>query len=144
MNPTPITTDRAIVRFTSRAASTGMLFWIADNATGTFVPNKSKQATKKTDITQKTAAKTDTPTRSPRAIPDASAATSPTVTTGSEANVIATVPNSHCGDRNAVGNQRNTISTLAITARISPTLPNAFHAVLGAVEVIGFNAFRSA
>jgi hypothetical protein len=40
-----------------------------------------------------------------------------------------------------VGNQRNTISTLAITARIALPCPNAFHAVLGAVELIGFNAF---
>src|SRR5262249_15634579 len=105
---------------------------------------KSKQATKITDIAQKIAAKTDTLPRAPRAIPDASPATSPTVTTGSEANVIATVPNSHSGDRNDVGNQRNKISTLAITARISPTLPSAFHAVFGAVEVIGLKALRSA
>jgi hypothetical protein len=121
-----------------------MLFFSADNATGTSDPNNSKQAIKPTDITPKIAAKTATLPRSPRAIPDASPATSPTVTTGNEANVIATVPNSHSGDRNDVGNQRNRISTLAITARISPTLPNAFHAVLGAVETIGLNAFRSA
>ena len=121
-----------------------MLFFSADNATGTSDPNNSKQATNATDMAQKIAASTDTLPRSPRAMPDASPATNPTVTTGSEANVIATVPNSHSGDRNAVGNQRNTISTLAIAARISPTLPSAFHAVFGAEEVIGLNAFRSA
>src|SRR6476469_6814097 len=111
-----------IVRLTSRAASMGMLlFFTADNATGTSEANKSKHATKTTETTQKIAANTAVLPRSPRAIADASPATSPTATTGSEANVIATVPNSHSGDRNAVGYQRTKISTLAITARISPT-----------------------
>src|SRR5690348_7400832 len=131
-NPTPMTTDRAIVLFISSIAPSGA-FCVAsaDNASGISEPNNSSAATTNSAIMQKMAAITVALPLAPRAIADASAATSPTVTNGNDANVIATVPNSHSGDLNDVGYHRKAMSNPAMTASINPTLPNARHAVCG-------------
>ena len=105
--------------------------------------NNSRAATTKNDIMQNTAAIAVAPTFSPRAMADANPATNPTVTSGNDANVIATVPNSHSGDLNEAGYQRKTISNPATTASTNPTLPSARHAVFGAAVLTGLNAFRS-